>query len=427
MRIDLDTAFLDDGIRSTNFFNGRLLSAEDLTQEQQSRKEALKQFGRAVGEGVAHGLEVEAIVGGSSATDPVVTVKPGLAINREGRPLELLQEVNVALLRGAANTTSSTGGTGAFATCEPPGSAYVSGAGVYLLVISEAEGREGRASTSGLGGLPGTGCEAKRLVEGVRFRLLQLTLPDAAELGSDEAVRRLLRNRVAHHCFGTTDPSSKAFIRDPFGPAVEGYGLIDGLRPNALTSCDVPLAVLHWRHGEGLRWVDTWAARRRLTRPTLLGRWASGVADRRAAEGEAMFLQFQDQLEKLRQGTPQSVRAVDHFSYLPSVGLLPLEGGGRAGFVYAKFFEGVTARQPPLHVEGARLQSLLRLSMAYPPINVAGGDPGLWLYRVQENHAAENGTAGPQQYLVFTSGYLPYLGTPRFDAAHWSFANSALP
>ena len=45
MRIDLDTAFLDDGIRSTNFFNGRLLSAEDLTQEQKARKEALKQFG----------------------------------------------------------------------------------------------------------------------------------------------------------------------------------------------------------------------------------------------------------------------------------------------------------------------------------------------------------------------------------------------
>lgn len=427
MRIDLDTAFLDDGIRSTNFFNGRLLSAEDLTQEQQARKEALKQFGRAIGEGVAYGLEVEAIIGGSSATDPVVTVKPGLALNREGRALELLQEVNVALLRGASNEGSTASGTGAFATCAPPGSVYVSGAGVYLLVISEADGREGRASTSGLGGQPGNGCEAKRLVEGVQFRLLRLTLPDESQLGNSEAQRRLLRNRAANHCLGTTDAKSSAFVRDPFGPAVQGYGIIDALRPNFLTPCDVPLAILHWRDNEGLRWVDMWSARRRMTRPTLLGRWGSGVSDRRSAEGEAMFLQFQDQLESLRQGTPHSVRAVDHFAWLPPVGLLPLEGGGKSGFVYDTFFDGLAARKPPLHIEGARLQSLLRLSMAYPPINVAGGDPGLWLYLVQENQAAQAGAGSPQQYLVFTSGYLPYLGTPRFDAAHWSFGNYALP
>lgn len=431
MRIDLDTAFLDDGIRSTNFFNGRLLSAEDLTREQQARKEALKQFGVAFGEGVVHGLEVEAIIGGSSTTEPIVTVKKGLALNREGRALELKQPVEVSLLRGASNDLTSAAGKAGFGACSPPGSVYVSGTGVYLLVISEADGREGRAETSGLGNVVSSGCEAKQLVEGVRFRLLRLTVPDL-ELGNTAAVRQKLRNRVAHHCFGTTDTQVVPFRDYPFTVPDTGYGIIDKLRPNFLTDCDVPLAVIHWRDTEGIRFVDMWSARRRPTRSMQPSRWALGVGDRRASEGEAMFFQFQEQLDLLRQSNPQAVKAREHFERLPPAGVVPLGNASFPGFNADTFFEGVTVRDVVMHVEGARLQALLRLSFAFPPVSflpppaTTGTDPFVWLYRIRENQQALLTTTPPQEYLVFASGHMPDVSEPRFDASHWSFGNYAL-
>ncbi|MCP3137355.1 hypothetical protein [Pyxidicoccus xibeiensis] len=430
MRIDLDTAFLDDGIRSTNFFNGRLLSAEDLTQEQQARKEALKQFGVAFGEGVVHGLEVEAITGGSSATEPIVTVKKGLALNREGRALELKQPVEVSLLRGASNDTTAAGAKAGFGACSPPGSVYVSGTGVYLLVISEADGREGRAETSGLGGVTSSGCEAKRLVDGVRFRLLRLDVP-VDDLQNTPAKRQKLRNRVAHHCFGTTDTQAVPFRDYPFAVPTAGYGAIDKLRPQFLTDCDVPLAVIHWRDTEGIRFVDMWSARRRPTRSAQPPRWALGVGDRRASEGEAMFLQFQEQLDTLRATNPQTLKAKDHFHFLPPAGVVPLGHAAFPGFDTANFFEGVTVRHVVTHVEGARMQALLRLSFAFPPVSfltgTAGGtDPFVWVYKVRENQQALSASGPTQEYLVFASGHMPDVSEPRFDASHWSFGNYAL-
>lgn len=431
MRIDLDTAFLDDGIRSTNFFNGRLLSAEDLTREQQARKEALKQFGVAFGEGVVHGLEVEAIVGGSSTAEPIVTVKKGLALNREGRALELKQPVEVSLLRGASNELTSPGGKADFGACSPPGSVYVSGTGVYLLVISEANGREGRAETSGLGGVPSSGCEAKKLVEGVQFRLLRLTVPEP-ELENTAAQRQKLRNRVAHHCFGTTDTQAVPFRDYPFAVPTAGYGVIDKLRPQFLTGCDVPLGVIHWRDGEGIRFVDVWSARRRPTRSMQPTRWALGVGDRRASEGEAMFFQFQEQLDLLRQTSPQMVKAREHFEFLPPAGVLPLGNSSFPGFNANTFFEGVTVRHVVTHVEGARMQALLRLSFAFPPVTflpppaTSGTDPFVWVYKVRENQQALSSTGPTQEYLVFASGHMPDVSEPRFDASHWSFGNYAL-
>ncbi|NTX16432.1 hypothetical protein HUA76_37245 [Myxococcus sp. CA056] len=427
MRIDLDTAFLEDGIRSTNFFNGRLLSAEDLSQEQTAHEAALGRHVRAMGEGVAHGLAVS-IAPGSTVSSPLVTVTAGLALSRAGHALELLQPVEVSLVRGPSNSGSgaTATATGGFETCAPGSSDYVSGTGVYLLVLSPASGREGRAPVSGLGGNPSSGCEAKRRVEGVRFRLLDLKLT-AAQL-SDEA---RLRNRVAHLCLGTSDAASRAWMVNPFGPANPPYGLIDKLRPTVLTPCDVPLAVVHWKAGVGLRWVDAWAARRRPARVATPERWGLGLEDRRATEGEASFLQFQEHLDTLRTGTPETVRALDHFVALPAVGLLPLEGmTGARGFTYTKFFDGLTyPPEAPVHVEGSRLQALLRMSLAYPPVDLVRKEPFLWLYLVHENQLAQSdaSTPRPQPYLVFASGYLPYLGDARSDAAHWHFGNYALP
>src|SRR5262245_40967465 len=133
--IDTRTPYLEGGLRSTQFFNGRLLTAEDMTQEQEALRATVQRLGRTVGDGVAWGLEVTEAVGRSSAAFPVVQVEAGLALDRTGRAVELPLQVDVALA-GAADTPGVTGGVGAFALCDEgaPGP-YTSGQGVYLLTI----------------------------------------------------------------------------------------------------------------------------------------------------------------------------------------------------------------------------------------------------------------------------------------------------
>ena len=80
-QISLQQPILDGGIRSINFFNGRLLSARDLTREQTANREAERRLAQAIGEGVAYGLEVSKF-NASTQESHVVTVEPGLAISR---------------------------------------------------------------------------------------------------------------------------------------------------------------------------------------------------------------------------------------------------------------------------------------------------------------------------------------------------------
>ena len=77
--------FLDHGIQNTNFFNGRLLSAEDLQVEQEANRSQHQQLGRAVGEGIVCGLEVgrpTETLSLTEETEVVVSVRSGLALNR---------------------------------------------------------------------------------------------------------------------------------------------------------------------------------------------------------------------------------------------------------------------------------------------------------------------------------------------------------
>src|SRR5687767_11954580 len=99
------------GVRTTHFFNGRLLSAEDLAAEQATRRSQRLQLTRALGEGIAFGLEV-AEHPDSVLARPVVTVEPGLAIAPSGAPLELTKRIDLLLLRPSEPDGSATRGSG---------------------------------------------------------------------------------------------------------------------------------------------------------------------------------------------------------------------------------------------------------------------------------------------------------------------------
>src|SRR5205085_206865 len=211
-------------------------------------------------------------------------------ISRAGEALRLTKAIDVSLVRPQDGSTP-TPADSTFSACQPPqSSVYVTGSGVYLLTIGPAKGSEGRALVSGLENAAAK-CNTKYTVDGVQFRLLQLNLT-ATELGDQR-----LRNLVAYKCFGVDD--IKSFAKDPFRFAPPRHSLLDELRPDRLSDCEVPLAILYWTASDGIRFVDMWAARRRLIDPAAASQWEMMIGDRRRGEAEAIFLQFANHLKDL--------------------------------------------------------------------------------------------------------------------------------
>src|SRR5437773_9089916 len=99
--ITTDQPLIDGGVASVNWFNGRLVTGEDLTREQQAAELTRLRLGRAVGSGVVCGLQLSPASSTSNAR-PVIRIEPGLAVNRQGLVLELSAATEVALTRDRA-------------------------------------------------------------------------------------------------------------------------------------------------------------------------------------------------------------------------------------------------------------------------------------------------------------------------------------
>jgi hypothetical protein len=447
MTLELHDPMLRGGIRNTHFFNGRLLTAEDLRAEQQANRAQHQQLGLAIGAGVVEGFDVRLVANGAK---PVLRVAKGLAITRKGAALALAEDVDVGLVR-TPKTAPTSADTGLFDICRPEAttpSATIA-EGVYLLVVGPASGFAERAPVVGFNGNGvASGCEHRYAVEGVKFRLVavnlaQLSFVSAASRTALVALlaqatptgRVRLRNWLAHLCFGSEETAS--FAADPFRlpggqSPLSSYGLVDWLRGRGdLTECDVPLAMLLWTN-TGVQFVDLWSVRRKPTPPALSAVWPLSTGARRPGEGEAAHLQFQTQLSDLILSggfgaTLTQLHALNLFRYLPAVGLAPLATNRYQGFELKDFFQGM-AVPTPVHITGDELAGLLRQAHDYPPIDLGRQQQELvWLYLVRENAeaiAAATGTAlPPQPYVVFSSGHMPYAGQARYSLDHYDFAN----
>jgi len=427
----LGETILDGGIRSVNFFNGRLLSGEDLTQEYAANTEARRRLGLAIGEGIAFGLEVEEAVKISNKTAPVVTIRAGLAINRQGQTLALAQDIDVSLVR-PGDPTAGTSSQTLFSTCSPPQTGpYIAGMGVYLLTIAPATGSEGRAPVTGLGNIPAS-CNTRSLVEGLQFHLLQVDLPLNVLQDSDH-----LRNTLAFSCFGTSDSLVSIFNNNPLSSVLQGgYGLLDTMRKGSgaqagcLTDDEVPLALLYWTVDSGIKFIDLWSVRRRITQPPADTRWAFYMGDRRRSECEAMFLQLEDQVQDISTnevGVMASLAATQRFNYLPPAGILPIAGGGSlTGFDPFAFFGSLASRQVEM-TDGNLVRSLLCEALHHEPINLldTGRFNRIQLYSIWENVQSVIRQETDQLVLVFASHTLPYRGVARFGHASFNISRFA--
>lgn len=425
-KINIQETVRDGSIRSINYFTGRLLTASDLSREKLATRESDWRLGRALGEGVAYGLEVSIAEKGAPPTQvgevqktPALHIEPGLAINRAGQTLALRDAIDLQLVKP---TVPATAGASIFGQCNPIQSGvYVAGKGVYLLTMLPAEGREGRAPATGLGNATAP-CNTDTILEAVQFRHIHITsFFDDGELKEPD----LLRNRVAYRCFGVQEMND--FVTNPFDPSPLRYRLIDQLRDEkAISNCDVPLAIFYWTDSGGIEFVDLWAVRRRLTKRATSQDWSPLADDLRLTEGEAMFLQFQEQVDELfiRNPAQAAFVAKQNFSYLPPAGIIPeMIGAGRNGFEYRTLFSGLSYREP-VFIEGARVEQLVRRAMRFTPMDLASGEM-FWLYRIRENRQSidRGGANTPQSYLIFVSGHLPFFGEARFNVARWDYSN----
>lgn len=148
MAVSLLTPILDDGILNTNFFQGRVLSAEDLQTEQRANRSHRQHLGRAIGPGIIEGLEVSLVAAGSGEVTPTLGISPGIALNGKGQDLRLAIPITLSL----SDITAPVGATaGLFApSSTAPTGVVRGGEGVHVLVLSPASGFRERAPTSGL-------------------------------------------------------------------------------------------------------------------------------------------------------------------------------------------------------------------------------------------------------------------------------------
>lgn len=298
-----------------HYVNGRLLLAEDLAAGQAGLRAGVQRVGEAAGHGVVRGLWV-------TAAATTLDVEPGLAIAPSGGTVAVASPVTLSLTVVLPVAAASTGA--AFGCCTPPvppGTGSAIAAGCYLLTVrpaTELRDQVAMAATPGASTPPG--CSPRWVLEGVQFTAVPLPL-DSRVFGVD-VTNENRRNLLAHWCFGSERLA--ALGRDPFAfdPA---YGGLDDLDPADLSRTDVPLAVFFW-NGQAVQFVDNWSVRRRVVAPDPVGApWSVLVSDRRRADGEARFLQFQNQAAELvAAGLAGTAMAATTFPILPPVALLPV-------------------------------------------------------------------------------------------------------
>ena len=400
-----------DGIRTVNFFNGRLLTGNDMSREQAARREADARIGLALGDGVASGLEVTYAGLTAPGKRPAVFVAPGVAVNRSGHVLCLTKPVELSLSRAASPAASNVACL--FDDCAPPADGdFVGNAGLFMLTIGPAFTSEGRAQVSGLADANAR-CAVDATVEAVQFRLLQI--PAKLFEGTTFA-HADFRNQIAYRAFGRGVLGG--WPSDLLGSSPRQDDLVEEMRGHGLQDSEVPLALIAFDGAYVHHFTDNWSVRRPLSLrdPDTI---VSNLSEpRRLSAGRAMFRQFQAEIDDIGRtaGALASTDAQTRFAYLPPAGFLPVLGDEQA----LEFFHPMTVRGP-VHIDASAVEPLLRESFSAPAIDTQS-DHVVWLYRIAQTQM----TPRTAPILFFASGHLSYRGDARFNLNHWNFANYAL-
>ncbi len=347
--------------RSPYYFNGRLLTAEDLWAEHDAGLARERSLGRIDGSGVALGLDVS-LSSSATASPIVVRITRGLALNRCGQVIELCEDITLALERPSAVPRTTAPTSRDFSRCAPANpSAVPSREGVYVLTVAPSSRKEGRAPVSGLGNGVAA-CNSGRLALGVQFRLAELS-------GHGFPPGSRLRNQLAWLCLGLPAEHAAQLAHLPSGATPPPS---DPLRAPTgflrLADAEVPIALLHWATPTRLEFIDLWAVRRRPVPPDPESGLGFLLGEVRNREVEAAILQFDAHLRAIlaEPGSHASLNASQRFAHLPPVGILPVGANRPSG----PAFLGPHATGDTVPLPNGSVRAVLRAALAREPWRV---------------------------------------------------------
>lgn len=383
----LNTPVLEGGLERIPFFNGRVLTAEDLQTEQKGNAEERRRLGRGFGTGVLEGLSVRR---GSGDVPTTVVVESGLGLAPSGRTVELPRRTIVSVV-SEAKRTQTAGGTGQFEDCSTQNATVTSGTGAYVLVLEPASDTHGRVPRTRLGdnGAAG-GCGAQYRREGARLQLVPVnfveeqsggtsladeverlagTVQSAREDGEPPAreTTSMLRNLWAHVLQGESTSSLDSVGT---GRRIRTFG------NGAVGDDAVPLALIYWAV-DRIEFVDPWAVRTVVRPPTDTERVTA-----RSGRRLERLLQFVDHLREViaTHPNPRQIRLDDFVRFVPAAALVPaFDLDSPRGVDPTRFLQpysrGTVGEKRP-----GPLSLLLHQSLSAPPLDLAAR-PNLLRFR----------------------------------------------
>lgn len=318
--VDLEhIADIDPRLTRTNYFDGRLLKAEDLTRDQIYLDERLREVGRVLGGGVVNGLKLS-----FNRYNGLLTLNPGKAVTAAGRVLELGTDLIVNLGNRALIAQLNDGGYRRLNRA------------LYAVVLRYAEVATDIAEVfpTDLGAQ--RAAQYARITEAVQMGLVPLRMPLAQQ--NDLQIRA----RLMRACFD--DPQA------------------GGLIPEDAVALGV-LAI----QDDTPQWLDAELLRHPL-------RAEPGAGDLQADLGRQYESLLTEVLTSRRAGgLTGDFAAADYFSLLPPAGSVPKEAIdpviGRQGY----FPENYQVAIAPVRMSDVDL--IKAESMALPPIDLARGEP----------------------------------------------------
>ncbi len=333
---------VDSGRRRPFYFDGRFLTADDLTADQDYIRSRQSDLAQAIGAGVVRGLMVG--LGAQAASNsPTLVIEPGIGITPSGDivTIDSAQTITVAALPQAAQLDAQLG------VKVLPAASSINRSGLFVLALRAIE-----FSANPTAAYPTTLDGQRTVRDGDIIEATALTLipyPDRAGVENANAKR----SRVAREVF---------FDRQAAGV------LTDAL----------PLAMV-CLEGGALRWLDVYMVRREVGAESTL---AAGLAQRPRALLEAWLKQHQDHMDDIETSAVQAgFAAVRQFETLPPVGPLPASTLrfetqlGRLTLLQSYF--------PPLvdcdfaFIPSDELAALVQESLALPAIDLRAADADL--------------------------------------------------
>jgi hypothetical protein len=333
---------VDSGRRRPFYFDGRFLSAEDLTADQNYLRARQSDLAQAMGAGVIRGLMVS--LGTQAASNsPTLLLEPGIGLTPGGDivSIDSPQTLVIAALRDAAQLDAQLG------IKQLPAASSINRSGLFVLALRPIE-----FSANPTTAYPTTLDGQRTVRDGDIIEATALTLipyPDRAGVESANAKR----SRVAREIF------------------------FDRQRPGVLQDA-LPLAML-CLEGGALRWLDVFMVRREVGAESTL---SAGLAPRPRALLEAWLKQHQDQLDDIDTPAVQAgFAAARQFEVLPPVGPMPA-----ACLRFETQLGQLTLLQsyfPPMvdcefaFIPADELAALVQQSLALPPIDLQAADEDL--------------------------------------------------